>query len=1504
MALNVIGESGVRIRPVTSGFVPELQAYIDNTSGRVAAEIPLSIGSVQLQSAIDDLKSSAAGGAVLPIELARKGVDAGLADIRKTAEAGADFALRAQGGALEQTISDAKDTAERGATMPLNASDVDLQASIADARANAEAGADLPLFPGDAAVEAALGLLRGNAEAGASFPIVLDADQAIGELSRFQEVVRGSGTALPLDTSGVVGSLDAAQNSASQFGNQFGGVLDRLNGQIAGLGGGVDGLGRKLVGLLSSPGGALIGGGAIAGAFAGANVLAAGNQRLTRIEDSTAALEIQLGGAKQAADLVAEILKTVNGTPFTLDQFVEAGRTLVTFGTAAEKIPTYLTAIGEAAAGSGQGIEAVGTITDVFAKMQIAGRATTDDWQRLGFVGVNALKIWGNASGKTTAEMQKLVTDGAVPAKDAIDQLIDGITNGSDGVAGKVNKLGGSMEKLRGTFSGAAGGLSAASARLGVAFLEPFRPTTVALLQTATEALDALAPVVRNVLTSITDTSAVKGFITAVSGVPATFDSINAALRDGGIEGALSRIISLSGPLKGTLGSIFDNVQSSVAPLGRILREVAAGFGDAAKILGAGFFAALRAAVNVIAKTLQLLDKMRPVVKAVATAFAVLFVVKRFDAFNSVIQRLNGLTSDAAGAAQESAQAQLEEAAATNVNTAAKVRLAAATKAQSAAAASNLADSQRQFLLNNNSGLGAGVPVTDQTKRDLRILEDSLQKQGRLSSRVGSGLADGIRKAKSSITDFASAFKTEIIAAVVITTLTMAKSYAEAQRDANQAMGADQAKGTDASKSAVRTTKELSDTKGIAEAIAGMDASFSKFQKSRQGLREEVAAQQEILNSKNGLAGLGRKLAGGADQTGFAVFNKLGGGESYDSWLRDMGVAAGAKAELNDETKALTRSFVAETRGWGTLATAIGKTGNAIELLGAKKITDPTEISDNRDAIRQKLGQSKRAANALKGGTQLLDGKDLAAINAQADILSQYSLPSLETALAAAGLDLATVDLNSKEFADAIEAAAGATTRAAAESVGLGDQLGIIATAYDEAKKSADTYVAIAYAQQNSFLEGQVAADNYQQSLANLQYSTDFTASNLQNVAQAMQGQIGAAFTAAAAAAKLSGSTDVTGDAARAAAAEEAKLRESFIKAAEAANYTTDEARRLADMILGIPGTKTINILIKTNDLALVEAQKKLDKLIADQKNNPWLFGGVAIAGARGNRDRIANEGKALDFYQGIINSQNDAAGAAAQDLISSTAQKEAADQARADAEQAAADAKRAAEQAAEEAKRAAEEAAREAERVAEEARRKQEAELQAFLQMVQGIRQASESMKGSFEKLIDTFRQKRQELIGDITKRVEFDPATSVSRLIRNADQRNAALTESQKGLADLRKRGLTEDAVKSLGLTGQAEDAKAIRRLLKASPEELRALSASVGKLGETATQAAYREQGQIIGREIRDVLEAWTETPGVKNPNASVETILRLIRDSKGNSEVAASRIATQLGGVVKR
>lgn len=1470
MALNVIGESGVRIRPVTSGFVPELQAYIDSTSGRVGVDVPLSIGSAQLEAAIAGLKSSAAGGAVLPIELARKGVDAGLSEIRKTAEAGADFALRAQDGAVENAIADAKSSAERGAAMPLTAGDVDLQASIADAKASVEAGAEMPLFPGDAAVEAALGILRGNAEAGASFPIVLDADQAIGELVRFQDAVRGSSTSIPLDTSGVVGELGQAQDAASQFGNQFGGVLDNLNGQIAGLSGGVGGLGRKLVGLLSSPGGALLGGGAIAGAFAGANILSAGNQRLTRIEDSTAALEIQLGGAKQAADLVADILKTVNGTPFTLDQFVEAGRTLVTFGTAAEKIPTYLTAIGEAAAGSGRGIEAVGTITDVFSKIQIAGRATTDDWQRLGQVGVNALKIWGNASGKTTAEMQQLVTDGAVPAQEAIDQLIDGITNGSDGVAGKVNKLGGSMEKLRNTFSGAAGGLQAASARFGVALLEPFRDSTVKLIQNATEALDKLGPVVRTVLGQVADSDVLQGFIASIGTLPSK----------------LGPVLAIVGEVAGKALEFAEQAARVGAIVYEGLVPVATFFAGTAGAAIAGFAAALSGLFT-------LMEQNEETTKRIAAAIATIFVVSKVTGWaTAVLGAIRRTTAFAIAqntvraATAGTNQQLLRQLALQNELAIAEGRRAAASGVQSATdaagavGAAGAAGGVGDLVGAASDATGLAAAAAEAAGNTRAIGEAAGEADG-LFRRFTRGAANGAKNLGNALFELAGGWLGVLTITVVAAGLTLKYFYDQWKKQAR-----DQAQ---------ENIRPLSSITDDTSTFAGRLNSQKRFNDEMNRIKSEVGSSNLELQGTVGLLGLAG--APGASQLQTAVDTLLPEfGRALDAVTNKVSDATIAQNVLQTRLAA-DDALRSQTRGYGALAESIRDAGTEYAQLGLKRETDTKKIAENRQVLEEALTRSVDPN---------LDGADreaaLQAARINANTLAQFSYESLRQVQDALGLSMDEIaNMSGPALTEAIKEAAKVTTEAAAAAVGLSSHMARVAGAYNEAKKAADNYTSLSNAQVNSWLEGVVAADNFDQALNAIVYSSDFTAKNLDAVAKSQQAVVKNAFETAYAQAQLSGSTDALGDASKTAAAKDAELRDEWIKTQVAAGKTREEAEQLATAISGIPGAKVIDLILTVNDTALAAAEARLDRLQADAAGGTGLGTGFAnavqIPIAQGFINNAEQTGAYWQYLAGVALGEQQKAQQAVQDDIVSTQDQQAAQQAREDAA-------RAAEEAQREAERLAEEARREAERLAEEERRRREKELQDFLQMIEGIRKASEQMKGSFEKLIDTFRQKRQELIGDITKRVEFDPATSVTRLIRNADQRNKTLAESQKGLTDLRQRGLSEDAIKSIGLTGQAEDARAIRRLLKASPAELKALSASVGKLGETATQAAYREQGQVIGREIRDVLEAWVETPGVRNPNVSVETILKLIRDSKGDSELAASRIAKQLGGVVKR
>lgn len=228
--------------------------------------------------------------------------------------------------------------------------------------------------------------------------------------------------------------------------------------------------GARMVGAL----GTAVKGASIGATIFGGLALKSGLNRLTTIQNATQSLTTILGDAGAAAKLMGEIKKTVNGTPFNLDQFADAGKNLAAMNIPAAKVPGILTAIGNAAATSGKGAEGVASLVDTFGKMAAQGQVSLDQVWSISSTGVPALQILANGFGETTTGMKKLISDGAVPANKAIDILTKGIQDGSKGAAGSTIAFGGAMQGLRQTFTGAFGGMKAAVARFGAAALSPF----------------------------------------------------------------------------------------------------------------------------------------------------------------------------------------------------------------------------------------------------------------------------------------------------------------------------------------------------------------------------------------------------------------------------------------------------------------------------------------------------------------------------------------------------------------------------------------------------------------------------------------------------------------------------------------------------------------------------------------------------------------------------------------------------------------------------------------------------------------------------------------------------------------------------------------------------------------------------------------------------------------------------------------------------------------------
>lgn len=310
-----------------------------------------------------------------------------------------------------------------------------------------------------------------------------------------------------------------------------------------------DGAGRSIAskvggGLMSALKGIGKAGG-IAGVLFGGAALKSGLDRLTTIEDATNSLKTIMGDAGKAAALMGEIKKTVQGTPFNLDQFADAGKNLVAMNVAAEKVPGYLTAIGEAAAASGKGAEGVSMLTDTFGKMAAQGQVSLDQIWSISNTGVPALQILANHFGVTTDAMKDMVSKGSVPAGEAMDALTKGIMEGSNGMAGSTRAFAGTMEGLRQTFTGALGGMKASMARFGAAFIGPWMPLITKTFGGVTGGLDALAPKIQAFSERLANSKAVTNFADNLKNLPqilsrvgAGFSGVYSILAKGDFTGA------------------------------------------------------------------------------------------------------------------------------------------------------------------------------------------------------------------------------------------------------------------------------------------------------------------------------------------------------------------------------------------------------------------------------------------------------------------------------------------------------------------------------------------------------------------------------------------------------------------------------------------------------------------------------------------------------------------------------------------------------------------------------------------------------------------------------------------------------------------------------------------------------------------------------------------------------------------------------------------------------
>lgn len=241
-------------------------------------------------------------------------------------------------------------------------------------------------------------------------PIAIDAEQALQDLAAVEELAQIDSFVVPLtvEDDQAIATLDQIKNQA----------LPDVEQAFAVAG---DSAGQQFAQSLQQSVFRAVGTLSIAlGAFVTTS-LVRGFQRFTTIEDATASLTVALDSTAEAAIVLDDVLGVVTGTPFNLDQFANAASNLISFGVEAEKVPGFLEAIAEASASrGGRANEFAQRLATTFGQISVQGRITNEDILSLQATGVDALRILGNAFNETTLDIRELISEGTVPAGEAL----------------------------------------------------------------------------------------------------------------------------------------------------------------------------------------------------------------------------------------------------------------------------------------------------------------------------------------------------------------------------------------------------------------------------------------------------------------------------------------------------------------------------------------------------------------------------------------------------------------------------------------------------------------------------------------------------------------------------------------------------------------------------------------------------------------------------------------------------------------------------------------------------------------------------------------------------------------------------------------------------------------------------------------------------------------------------------------------------------------------------
>lgn len=671
-------------------------------------------------------------------------------------------------------------------------------------------------------------------------------------------------------------------------------------------------------------------GGIAAGAAGGAAVAAGitkGLGRLNSIEQAEAKLKGLGNSTAQVGSIMENALASVNGTAFGLEEAATTAGSLVAAGIKpGQELEGVLTTVADTATIAGRSMSDMGLI---FGSVAAKGKLQGDDMLQLLAGGIPVLQLLADETGKTSAEISDMVSNGEVDFALFERAMKRG--------------MGGAALEAGNTVQGAFKNMGAAAGRLGATIAGPFFTQAAGGFSGVTKALDEMNERAKPVMEEFA------GWMTG-EGIPAVKEFAASAVES---FRSLAASDGVQSALEGT-SLAFDQLVSAGRALAPALGQIGVSLAQASAAVGIGtwqlFNAALTTAGSVaqsLAGPLQTVADLMQDHPGMVTA-----AVAAWAGFKTIPALLGKAASGIAG-----------------ITGAAKSMKGTEKPAEAMALAFAPITSRAKSAAASVQSFGTSMKVQKGIAADMGVklstVDAAMGAMGGTSSKAAQGMSSAYAKASSSLKVFAMQQQLASAAAQNMAqsgkgVMTSADAIARSMGHSATAAVSNFA-GTIKGTGAAAMSGFKSAGKGVIDMLGG------PWGAAMAGAGAAMMLYSDAQNRATQFTEAGEKIAALSTDTYKEMFEVMAsGGDAVD-------VMAGKISTLTDSLETQGKSndgFLAGVQRWGTgLAAALnpGNWGAAIEQLNFDNAADSAEAA--ADAI-DSLGLSDRQLAEAVNGSQ------------------------------------------------------------------------------------------------------------------------------------------------------------------------------------------------------------------------------------------------------------------------------------------------------------------------------------------------------------------------------------------------------------------------------------------------------------------------------------------------------------------------------------------------------